>query len=523
MRRLAALAGLAIAVAVVATAVAAPLTGNVAVNQNTLERQEAPRVALQPGGGFLVAWEERDLDNGDVYVRRFGADGAALTAAAPVATAALRMEAPDIDTAPDGSAVVTWTEGGTSDRDVMAQRLTATGSPTGAVIPVDDAAGTQEFSRVAISPDGTFTVVWADPAAASGGEEDIYMARYEADGDLIDDVAVVARADYQLDPDVAALPDGTLVVAFSDRALGQVRARRFEADGDLIGSEISVGADAVGFFGPGRPSVDADATGFTVAFELDGTTLVRRFGADGAPVTGVVTVGAFPLENPFAATAPDGRSVVAWTAPAGAEAVLREYSAALGPDGGEQDVSATGNTGQPFSRGVAADADGFVVVWDADDADDTGVYARRFSWGGGTSSPTPTATATASPVATQDPTPAPPVATATPTPTPPKAGERLTLADVVRGLPSTRRCVSRRNFRIRLREPKGTKIRRATVKVNGKLVATRKGKRVTAPVDLRGLPKGRFKVEIRVATTTGRIIKGTRTYRTCATRKKTSK
>jgi hypothetical protein len=175
MRRFAAVAGLAIAVAVVATAIAAPLTGNVAVNQNTDETQQAPRVALQPGGGFLVAWEERDLGNGDFYVRRFGADGAALTAAAPVATAAMRMEAPDVDTAPDGSAVVTWTEGGTGDRDVMAQRLTA--APRGAAIPVADATGTQEFSRVAISPDGTFTVVWADPAAASGGEEDIYMSR----------------------------------------------------------------------------------------------------------------------------------------------------------------------------------------------------------------------------------------------------------------------------------------------------------------------------------------------------------
>jgi len=374
---------------------------------------------------------------------------------------------------------------------------------------------------VAISPDGTFTVVWADPAAASGGEEDIYMSRYEADGDLIDDLPVVARADYQLDPDVAALPDGTLVVAFSDRALGEVRARRFAADGDLPGSEISVGADTEGFFGPGRPSVDADASGFTVAFELDNTTLVRRFGTDGAPVTGVVTVAAFPFENTFAATAPDGRSVVAWTAPDGAEAVLREYSGTLSPAGGAQDVSATGNAGQPGSRGVAADTAGFVVVWEADDADDTGVYARRFSWGGGAANPTPSpsATATASPVATQAASPAP---VATVTPTPPKAPAPVTLADVVRGLPSTRRCVSRRSFRIRLREPKGTKIRRATVKVNGKLVATRKGKRVTAPVDLRGLPKGRFKVEIRVTTTTGRIIKGTRKYRTCATRKKKS-
>ena len=518
MRRLAAVAGLAITVAVVATAIAAPLTGNVPVNESTAETQQAPRVALQPGGGFLVAWEERDLGNGVVFARRFGADGAPLSSAGPVGGGSPRQEAPDIDTAPDGSAVVTWTEGGTGDRDVWAQRLTAAGSPTGPAIPVNDEDGTQEFSRVAISPDGTFTIVWADPAAASNGEEDIYMSRFEADGGFIDDLAVVARADYQLDPDVAALPDGTLVVAFADRALGQVRARRFDADGDMLGSEISVGTDAAGFFGPGRPSVDADAGGFTIAWELDDTTFVRRFGTDGTPATGAVTVGASPLENPFAATAPDGRSVVAWTAPDGAEAVLREYSAALGPDGGAQDVSASGSAGQPFSRGVAADAAGFVVAWEADDADDTGVYARRFSWGGGgaaTPTPSPSPTATASPVATQAPTPAP---VATVKPTPPKAAGP-TFADVVRGLPSTRRCVSRRNFRIRLREPKGTKIRRATVKVNGKLVATRKGRRVTAPVDLRGLPKGRFKVEIRVTTTTGRIIKGTRTYHTCAGKK----
>jgi len=167
MRRLAALAGLAIAVAVVATAIAAPLTGNVAVNQATAERQQAPRVALQPGGSFLVVWEERDLGNGVVFGRRFGADGSALIPAGPIGSASPRQEAPDIDTAPDGSAVVTWTEGGTGDRDIWAQRLTAAGSPTGPAIPVNDEDGTQEFSRVAISPDGTFTIVWADPAAAS--------------------------------------------------------------------------------------------------------------------------------------------------------------------------------------------------------------------------------------------------------------------------------------------------------------------------------------------------------------------
>ena len=37
-------------------------------------------------------------------------------------------------------------------------------------------------------------------------------------------------------------------------------------------------------------------------------------------------------------------------------------------------------------------------------------------------------------------------------------------------------------------------------------------------VDLRGLVKGRFPVKITALTTTGRTIKGTRHYRTCAGR-----
>ena len=87
-------------------------------------------------------------------------------------------------------------------------------------------------------------------------------------------------------------------------------------------------------------------------------------------------------------------------------------------------------------------------------------------------------------------------------------------------LPSARQCVSRRNFRIRLRQPKGFKLKSATVSLNGKRVATRSGKRVTAPVDLRGLPKGRFTVKISVTLTDGRKVSSTRKYRTCAPKRR---
>lgn len=82
-------------------------------------------------------------------------------------------------------------------------------------------------------------------------------------------------------------------------------------------------------------------------------------------------------------------------------------------------------------------------------------------------------------------------------------------------IPSNKQCVSRRKFRIRIRKRKNLKYETAIVFVNKKRVRVVKGKRLTAPVDLRGLPKGRFTVQITVITTTGAIITGKRTYRTC--------
>jgi hypothetical protein len=129
--------------------------------------------------------------------------------------------------------------------------------------------------------------------------------------------------------------------------------------------------------------------------------------------------------------------------------------------------------------------------------------------------PTPTPTPTPAPPGGSPPPAGPPPGVQPPPSTPPK----LKAKDVLR-LPSTRRCVSRRRFRIRLRTPRGTRIVRATVKLNGKRFKTVKGRRLTAAVDLRGLPKGRFKVAIEIRTADGRRVTATRRYRTCAPRRK---
>jgi hypothetical protein len=91
-------------------------------------------------------------------------------------------------------------------------------------------------------------------------------------------------------------------------------------------------------------------------------------------------------------------------------------------------------------------------------------------------------------------------------------------------LPATRKCVSRRRFTIHIRERKGFKIASATVVLDGKVLKVFKRKvfrrkRHAAKVNLRGLPKGTFKLRIVVVATDARVLKGKRIYHTCVKRR----
>lgn len=77
-------------------------------------------------------------------------------------------------------------------------------------------------------------------------------------------------------------------------------------------------------------------------------------------------------------------------------------------------------------------------------------------------------------------------------------------------------CTSRRQFRIRVRKLRGgVHALSATVFVNGKKTLTRKGKRVTAMVTLKGLKKGQYRVKINVKYSNGKVLSYTRKFKTC--------
>jgi hypothetical protein len=88
---------------------------------------------------------------------------------------------------------------------------------------------------------------------------------------------------------------------------------------------------------------------------------------------------------------------------------------------------------------------------------------------------------------------------------------------IVQGLPSNKVCLSKRRILIHLRRYPNITYVSAFVFLNRKSVPVKKGSngQFSALIDLRGLPAGTFPVKITVITSTGSIITGGRTYKTC--------
>jgi CSLREA domain-containing protein len=102
----------------------------------------------------------------------------------------------------------------------------------------------------------------------------------------------------------------------------------------------------------------------------------------------------------------------------------------------------------------------------------------------------------------------------------PPAGPPVSAAGAVRfasvvSLPSARSCISKRSLRITVHTPKGSKVKGVVIRIGGRKVGSAKSAR-TIPISLKGLRRGSFVVKVEVTLSDGRVIKGSRTYRTCA-------
>ena len=361
-------------------------------------------------------------------------------------------------------------------------------------------------------------------------------------------------------------PDGTLLGSFSHGA-SNAQGLAVDARGHVWVSSALGGGTTVGHLlgdgthvgnvtdvGTGSTGVAVDAAGKVWTANLDSSDATRidpgkgPLGADGTTRVGAVDLTVpLPGSSPYnysdmtgsvalASTSQGSWTVVQDGGEAGTEWASIEWNAgveraareALRVEARASDARAglgaqlwtPVENGEPLPHGGR-----FIqlrVTFDgADDAAPV-LTDLRICGGDACVEPEPTPTPTPNPIPTATPTPgggpagAPPSSPAVL----PGPAQGVTRASDVVTLPSARKCVSRRRFRIRLRRARGVKLVSATVHVNGKRVKVVRGRRLTSTVDLRSLPKGRFKVRITVVTSTGKKLSQTRRYRTCVPKKR---
>ncbi len=378
------------------------------VNTHTTNQQLSPRVAMDAGGNFVVAWASLDQDgsgNG-IYAQRYNAAGVAQGGEFRVnsfttsdqSTPAVAMDA-------SGDFVVEWRSFGQdgSDYGIYAQRFNAAGIAQGSEFRVNTFTTNQQRSQsVAMDADGDFVVVWLS-YGQDGSNLGVYAQRYNAAGVAQGSEFRVNTftTDRQSAASVTMDADGDIVVTWEsnnqDGAAFGIYAQAYNAAGVAQGSEFRVNtitADTQRF-----PAVAMNANGDAVVVWQsnlqDGSgdgVYAQRYEVTALPAGAEFRVNTFTTNGqrgPDVASDADGDFAVVW-ASAGQEAsdsfygvYAQRYSSSGVPLGVEFRVNTTTSASQT-APSIAMEPDGdFVVAWSGNGAGDTsGVFLQRYDASG---------------------------------------------------------------------------------------------------------------------------------------------
>lgn len=238
-------------------AAGAPLGDPFQVNTNkTFGFQGSASVAPTADGGFVIAWEDGyfygdgyDGAGYGIFARRYDAAGAAQSAEFQVNSTTTGDQYGAAVAPAAGGFVVVWqsySHAGT-DAAVFGQRFDASNDKAGSEFRVNPApADYGDQPRVAADQAGNFVVVWSAPLTpvpatplAPPPPAAILARRFNADGTpLAATTPVSASAQNQIEPAVAAAPDGRYVVAWrrddGDGSQGGVFAQRYAAINSVV-------------------------------------------------------------------------------------------------------------------------------------------------------------------------------------------------------------------------------------------------------------------------------------------------
>ncbi|SFI18346.1 cadherin repeat domain-containing protein [Planctomicrobium piriforme] len=248
----------------------APLGGEFLVNTYTTSNQDAPDIAMDASGGFVITWESfgQDGSNDGVYAQRYRPDGNREGGEFRVNTTVSSWQRdPGVAMDDAGDFVITWTsqyQDGSAE-GIYAQRYNFAGDAQGGEFLVNTVTtSTQKSSAVAMDPAGNFIVTWQS-FLNEGSHYGIYAQRYRANG-AVDGVNFHVNSyttSQQIAPSIAVSPFGDFVIAWQSKDQDGggygIYAQRYTSTGVYQGTEFR--ANAYTAQNQRTPAIAYDAVG----------------------------------------------------------------------------------------------------------------------------------------------------------------------------------------------------------------------------------------------------------------------
>jgi hypothetical protein len=254
----------------------APLTGEIQVNTYTSGSQNAPAVATDGDGDFIVAWNSvHDGSSRGVFGRVFSNAGDALANEFQVNTYTLfDQQNPAVAASTSGGFVVIWRSQGQlglpNQYDLLGRRISSAGAPLAGEFQVNLHSSTlvsPSSPSVGATVDGEFMVAWH--VFGDGSDYGIFARRFSSAGAPLTGELQVNRytVGHQLAASVATDTAGGFVIAWSS----------FTQDGSFYGIFGQRFAEPA--------TLDVDANG-SIEPLIDGLLVLRAlFGFTGASLT----------------------------------------------------------------------------------------------------------------------------------------------------------------------------------------------------------------------------------------------
>ena len=245
-----------------------PLDTNFRVNDDVeFTDQQAPAIAMDGFGNFVVSWFDNRKGNWDIYAQRFNSLGNPLYNNFKVNDdpGTTTQAYPAIAMENSGNFVITWYDWRNgSDRNIYAQRYDSSGTPIGTNFKVNDDVGAaqQFYPVIAMDGSGNFVITWED---YRNGEypsynSDIYAQRYNSAGTTLssnykvnDDVGTA----FQYNPAIAMADYGRFVITWQDDRNGNpdIYAQRYTPIGYPVGKNFLVPDLLYASLSQGNPAV----------------------------------------------------------------------------------------------------------------------------------------------------------------------------------------------------------------------------------------------------------------------------